>query len=175
MDWTPELRAALENLGALKRCLRAATANAYGDLGLGEAQMKLLRHVAASPGVSQAELARATETDPALTGRALRGLLDRGVLRRKRSNHDRRAFIIELGPRGATLLARVNEANAKLVQQVSAPLDTRDLVDFDRIAKKLIAALDSPSAEASMTSGPQRESKRLSRARPARKSRQARS
>jgi hypothetical protein len=42
----------------------------------------------------------------------------------------------------------VNAAHAKLVQRVSAPLDTRDLVDFDRIAKKIIAALDTPSATA---------------------------
>ncbi|WP_163864393.1 hypothetical protein [Myxococcus eversor] len=33
------------------------------------------------------------------------------------------------------------------LQRVSAPLDTRDLLDFDRIAKKLIAALDRPAAE----------------------------
>lgn len=147
MDWTPELRAALENLGPLKRCLRAATTEAYGELGLGEAQMKILRHVAAAPGVSQAELARATQTDAALTGRALTGLLSRNVLRRKRSTHDKRAYVLELGPRGAALLARVNAANTKLVQRVSAPLDTRDLLDFDRIAKKLIAALDRPDDE----------------------------
>ncbi|NTX01983.1 MULTISPECIES: hypothetical protein [Myxococcus] len=41
----------------------------------------------------------------------------------------------------------MNAANAKLVQRVSAPLATRDLLDFDRIAKKLIAALDRPDDE----------------------------
>jgi DNA-binding MarR family transcriptional regulator len=145
-----ELRAALANLGDLKRCLRAATSDAYGDLGLGEAQMKILRQAADTPGTTQAELARATATDPALMGRALRGLIHRGALRRKRSPHDARAYIIELGPRGPALLERVNTAHAKLVQRVSAPLDTRDFVDFDRIAKKIIAALDTPSATATL-------------------------
>ncbi|NTX53946.1 hypothetical protein [Myxococcus sp. CA039A] len=41
----------------------------------------------------------------------------------------------------------MNAANAKLVQRGAAPLDTRALLDVDRIAKKLIAALDRPDDE----------------------------
>lgn len=147
MDLTPELRAALSNLGALKRSLRAATADAYGDLGFGEAQMKLLRHVAAEPGLTQVDVARATQTDPALAGRALRGLLDRGALSRKRSDTDGRAYVLTLGPNGPSLLAEIEAANAKFIERLSAPLNERDLVDFDRIAKKLIAAFSADSAD----------------------------
>jgi hypothetical protein len=47
--------------------------------------------------ISQADLARATDTDPRLTGRALETLLLRGWVRRKRSKEDRREYILELG------------------------------------------------------------------------------
>lgn len=162
VDWSPELRAALSNLGALKRCLRSAVADAYGELGIGEAQLKILRCVAASPGITQAELARSTETDPALTGRALRGLIASRVLRRKPSKEDGRAYVLELGPQGAALLERANAANKRLVERVSAPLDARDLADFDRIAKKLVATLDAPPAVTAPKRGsaPKRAKKR---------------
>jgi DNA-binding MarR family transcriptional regulator len=138
---SPELRAFAENMSTVKRVLRQASAEAYGDFALGDTQMKILRYVAANPRASQADLARATETDPALLGRALKGMLDRGVLKRSRSKEDRRAYLIELGPSGAALATRVEAASARLVQRILAPFDARDLADFDRLTKKLVAAL----------------------------------
>lgn len=128
-------------MSAVKRVLRQVAAEAYGALPLGDTQMKILRYVAAHPRVSQAELARATETDPALLGRALKGMLDRGVLKRSRSKEDRRAYLIELGASGAALATRVEAASARMIQRIVSPFDARDLADFDRLAKKLVAAL----------------------------------
>jgi DNA-binding MarR family transcriptional regulator len=127
--------------------------------------MKILRQVAETPGMTQADLARAIATDPALMGRALRGLISRGALRRKRSTVDARAYVIELGPRGLALLERVNEASAKLVERVSVLLDTRDLVDFDRIAKKLIAGLGEGSGAGDRDAAAAHKAKRSARKR----------
>ncbi len=59
-------------------------------------------------------------TDPALTGRALETLIERGWVRRERSEEDRRRL--------------------ELAERVVAVLDERDLEDFARAAHKMIAA-----------------------------------
>jgi len=113
---------------------------AYATLGIGATQAKLLRTVGERQPMSQADLARATGTDPALTGRALRTLLDRGWVRRRRSREDRRAFSLELTPEGEALLEKVRAARAALFARIDGSLDEADHAAFDRIAKKLLEA-----------------------------------
>ena len=144
MKQPARIREAVANIGVVKRVLRAAATQAYGELKLGDTQMKIMRYVASHPRVSQATLARATDTDPALVGRALQGLLDRSVLQRERSEEDGRAWLVELGPGGPTLLREVEKASARLVSRITGPLNARDLADFTRIAGKLVAALGAP-------------------------------
>ncbi|HEX7700511.1 MAG TPA: hypothetical protein VF403_07320, partial [Kofleriaceae bacterium] len=54
----------LDTYRSLKRYLTTLVGQAYAELGLGTTQVRLLEHVAANGGVSQAELSRATESDP---------------------------------------------------------------------------------------------------------------
>jgi DNA-binding MarR family transcriptional regulator len=131
----------IETYAALKRRLTAVVDEAYAPLGIGTTQAKLLRMVGEGQPMSQADLARATGTDPALTGRALRTLLDRGWVRRRRSREDQRAFSLELTPEGEALLAKVLEARDALFTRVDACLDASELAAFDRIVKKLLDAL----------------------------------
>jgi DNA-binding MarR family transcriptional regulator len=130
----------METFGALKRCVMAVATEIYGDVGMGSVQVRFLSHIAQHGRISQADLARATQTDPALTGRALQGMLERGVIRRERSKKDRREYLLELGPKGRESLAEVERARARLAQRLVRPLDDRDLADFERISRKLIAA-----------------------------------
>ena len=130
----------LDTFSALARSLRAVLAEMYGDAGIGSTQAKFVRHVARSGSISQAALARGTRTDPALAGRALQSLLDRGVLRRERSAVDRREYVLQLGPKGAEVLAQVERVRERMADRLMRPLDARDLEDFDRIARKLLAA-----------------------------------
>jgi DNA-binding MarR family transcriptional regulator len=129
----------LETFSALRRRLVAAIDRAYAPLGVGATQAKLLRTVGERRAMSQADLARATGTDPALTGRALRTLLDRGWVRRRRSREDRRAFSLELTPEGEALLAKVLAAREALFARLDGCLDARDKAAFERIARKLQA------------------------------------
>lgn len=73
-----------------------------------------------------------------LTGRALQGLSERGVMRRERSGGDRREYLRELGPQGHEALARVERV--RVAERLAQPLDDHDLEDFDQIANKLLAA-----------------------------------
>ncbi len=134
-------KAFLDTLSTLVRNVSSLGAEMYGEVGMGRTQAKVLRQVARREGISQAELARATDTDPALTGRTLQGLLERGMLRRERSESDRREHLLYLGPQGREALERVERVRTRFAERLVRPLDEHDLEDFDRIATKLLAAL----------------------------------
>ena len=128
-----------ESLSAVMRRIRSVAAQAYANFEVGSAQAKFLRHIGQHSRISQADLARATETAPTLTGRALETLVERGWVRRKRSEEDRRQYILELTAAGQRARERVNEARDGIIRRMAAALDERDVEDFDRIARKILA------------------------------------
>jgi DNA-binding MarR family transcriptional regulator len=130
-----------DRLGAVIRTLRVVAAEAYSTFEVGSAQAKFLRHIGRNSRISQADLARATDTAPTLTGRALETLVTRGWVRRKRSEEDRREYILELTASGQRIRGRVEKAREGIIERIAKALDERDLEDFDRIAKKILAAL----------------------------------
>jgi len=132
----------IETFSALKRRITAAAAQAYAALELGSTQALFLRTIGAHSPISQAELARASDTDPTLTGRVLQGLIERGWVRRERSDQDRREYVLELSAPGKRIRERVEKARDGMLGRVVANLDDRDLEDFDRIAKKIRASLE---------------------------------
>jgi DNA-binding MarR family transcriptional regulator len=132
----------LESFGALSRCLRGVAAESYATLEIGTAQAKFLRYVGQHSRISQADLARATDTAPTLTGRALETLVERGWIRRKRSEEDRRQYVLELTAAGQRMRQKVEAAREEIALQIAGVLDKRDREDFDRIAKKILAAFD---------------------------------
>jgi DNA-binding MarR family transcriptional regulator len=138
----PEPTEFIEAFGALKRCLGALAAQAYAEAEIGSTQAKFLRHIGKHGRMSQAELARATDTDPTLTGRALQTLIERGWVRRKRSRRDRREYVLELSAAGARARRRVERLRAQLGSRVLEALEARDVADFDRIVKKVLMAFD---------------------------------
>lgn len=137
----------LETFGALARSVRAVAAQAYADFEVGSTQAKFLRHIGRNSRISQAELARATVTDPTLTGRILDTLVERGWVERTRSDADRRSYVLELTASGQRARRRVDEARRQVAERMVAALEDRDLADFERIAKRLLAALERTNAE----------------------------
>jgi DNA-binding MarR family transcriptional regulator len=128
----------LESFGALSRCLRAAAARAYATFDVGNTQAKFLRYIGRHSRASQAELARATQTDPALTGRTIETLVERGWVKRKRSEEDRRQYVLELTVPGKRARERVEHARERVAKRMAAVLDDRDVADFARIARKIL-------------------------------------
>jgi len=128
----------LERFSSLARAVRLAGAQAYASFDVGSAQARFLRHLQSQPGSSQAELARATATDPTLTGRVLESLIERGWVRRERSSADRRQYVLTLSAQGRRACERVNGARGEIAQRMVAVLDERDLRDFERVAGKLL-------------------------------------
>lgn len=70
-----------ESYRAMVRSLPAVTTEAYATFDAGSAQAKFLRYIGRHSRISQADLARATMTDPTLTGRVLETLVERGWVR----------------------------------------------------------------------------------------------
>jgi DNA-binding MarR family transcriptional regulator len=137
-----EFREFFEQLSAVLRCLRSVAAQTYATFEVGSAQAKLLRHIGRNSRISQADLARATVTAPTLTGRALETLIARGWVRRKRSEEDRRQYVLELTPSGQRTRERVESARDGIIEKLATVLDRRDVEDFDRIARKILDAFD---------------------------------
>jgi len=146
---TRETAEFLERFGLLSRCLRATLAQSYATLDVGSTQAKFLRHIGRHSRISQADLARATATDPALTGRALQTLLERGWVRRKRSEEDRRQYILELSAAGQRARRRVEEAREQTAERVLSVLDAQDVESFDRLVAKIVGAFGAPTEPAS--------------------------
>jgi DNA-binding MarR family transcriptional regulator len=130
----------IDTYGALKRCLTALAGQTYAAADMGSTQAKFLRYIGRRSRISQADLARATVTDPTLTGRTLQALIDRGLVRRERSDEDRREYLLELTAAGRRAEKRVEALRADLAARLVEALDDRDLSDFDRITNKLLAA-----------------------------------
>lgn len=132
----------LETFFAVRKRITALAAQAYATAALGTMQAKLLRAIGGEGRPSQAELARVTGSDPPLTGRALQTMIERGLVRRQRSDDDRREYVLELTAAGRRARARVEKLRARLAARVVAALAPRDLDDFDRIAAKILGALE---------------------------------
>jgi DNA-binding MarR family transcriptional regulator len=137
-----DAREFVERFSAVSRCLRGVAGQAYAALEMGTTQAKFVRTIGERGPISQAELARATATDPTLAGRALQSLITRGWVRRRRSAQDRRENVLELSAGGRRAHRQVESVRARLAARVVAVLDARDLKDFDRVAGKILAAFD---------------------------------
>ena len=131
----------LEVFSGLARDLRTAAAQQYAPYGVGPAQAKLLRQIRKQSRVSQAELARATASDPTLTSRVLATLVSKGWVRRERSEVDRRQYLLELSPAGRRMNDKLERARAGIARRMSAALDQADRAHFARLASKLRVAL----------------------------------
>ena len=130
----------MEQFGAVKKRISTLAAQLYARAELGTLQAKLVRHLGKIGPMSQAALARATDTDVPLTSRAIQALIEREVIQRERSDEDRREYVLSLTPSGRRLYQHVTKLRDELVEQVVGSLDARDLADFERIAGKIVAA-----------------------------------
>jgi DNA-binding MarR family transcriptional regulator len=121
----------IERFGLVRRKISALGAAAYAQVDLGTMQAKLLRHIGKSSQISQAALARATDSDPTLTSRTLATLIERGLVKRERSTEDRREYVLELSAAGKKLREKVEKLRSEMAARVVGMIDDKDV--FDRV------------------------------------------
>lgn len=136
-----------ERFGAVIRCIRGVTGEAYAAIDIGSTQAKFLRYIGANSHISQAQLARATDTAPTLTGRVLEPLIEYGWVRRKRSSEDRRQYVLELTASGNRMRERVEAVRSQVIESLARVLDDKDAENFEKIADKILAAFGASGPE----------------------------
>ncbi|MFT3698803.1 MAG: MarR family transcriptional regulator [Kofleriaceae bacterium] len=129
----------LETFAKLKRTLSSLAQGAYAELEIGTSQAKFVRHIGAAGQISQAELARQTTTDPTLTGRIIGTLIERGWVKRDRSEEDRREYVLQLTAAGKRAQGQIEKAREALAARVLDRLDDKDIDEFDRIVDKIVS------------------------------------
>ena len=131
----------LDQLSEIMRALRLLAAQSYASFDVGSTQAKFLRHLGQQQPLSQAELARATATDPTLAGRVVQSLIARGWVHRSTRRDDRRQYLLSLTASGQRMRKRVLSARRRVAERLVRGLDKKDLIDCERIEHKLKAAL----------------------------------
>jgi DNA-binding MarR family transcriptional regulator len=137
-----------EALRSLRRAVSSAAAGAFADTGAGGRQVVVLRELRRSGGVSQADLSRATVTDPAGMMRTLAALERRGWIERAGCAADRRRKLVSLTPAGRRALAELERPFDALLARANRALTGAERERFCETAEKLAAALRDDAAPA---------------------------
>ncbi len=93
-----------------------------GDRGLNARQYAVLRAVSEGEGLSQKAIVEATGIDRSTLAAMMHRLVRRGLLQRRRTRHDARAYAVRLTPAGRDVLSKVapgaHDADAQLLAGV---------------------------------------------------------
>jgi DNA-binding MarR family transcriptional regulator len=119
--------------------------SACAELGLTPAQYGVLTVLDAQPGLDQTRLARALAFDKVTVLRVLKGLEDRGLVRRERSTVNRRQMQLALTPPGRDLLAAAREPSEQACRRLLSPLT---LEQREHLLQALQALTDGLAADA---------------------------
>ena len=107
--------------------------NACAELGLTQAQYGVLKVLHSAPDIDQSTLARALAFDKVTVLRVLRGLEERGLVKRVVSASSRRQMAVRLTPQGQRLLKKTEQPVRLAYQQLMAPLSaeqSQQLIDL---------------------------------------------
>jgi len=143
MDITKDpVIAALDGLRVIVRALRASAYSAERGLGVSGAQLFVLREIESEPGISLAQLAGKTMTDPSSVSVVVARLVDTGLVLRKRDPDDARRAQLTLSPRGRSLLKKAPE-----------PVQRRLIAALQAMPKKRVGRLAEVLGELSVALG----------------------
>lgn len=137
----------LEIFVETKRVVSLVAARMMAPLGLGRAQVALLRELGRSGPATLSALAQSTMLDPSAAARSVTALSNRGWIRRRRGELDRRELYVELTARGRRFVTRVEATYSDIGRALSARLDDRDIADLARICAKLSPLATEPGIE----------------------------
>lgn len=116
---------------------RAAFAGALEQHGLHLRDFATLSIVAARPGLTQHELARASEIDASTLVATLDGLETRGLAERRIDPLDRRKRAIHLTPEGEQVLAAGRSAAQRIADESFGALTAAERKRFDALLRKI--------------------------------------
>jgi DNA-binding MarR family transcriptional regulator len=98
-----EVQAVLDGIRRIVHGLRESSRLAEREVGLSGAQLFVLHTLSDTPSISVNELAARTHTHQSSVSTVVSRLVERGLVKRSRSGHDRRRAVLSLSARGARL------------------------------------------------------------------------
>lgn len=119
---------------------------ALRELGLAPYQARVLRAVGLSPGISQQQLAKATQRDKAQVARAVRQLAERGLLRREAHESDWRAQRLYVTPQAERARAMIEAQRKAVFDNAFSALDSEEQAQLAALLARTLATLRSHSA-----------------------------
>jgi DNA-binding MarR family transcriptional regulator len=126
-------------LSVLSNTVSSAIAAAYfANFGLSIPEWRVMAVLAATPGLSAAEVTARTAMDKVAVSRAVAALLAAGRLRRTTVPADRRRTHLALTSTGEGVYSRVVPMALEYERRLVAPLSPRDRATLDRILRELL-------------------------------------
>lgn len=134
----------LERLQGLLFGLRSRFHEQLRDLpeALAPTEVRLLRHVARHPGLTQAELVAHSRRDKAQVARLIQQLEARGLLTREADEQDRRRWRLALTAAGQALQQSLQAHHKRLSARLVRDLSEDDLRQLGSLLSRLQANLD---------------------------------
>lgn len=122
--------ASFQNFGRLAR-----------DLDLSPGRFAALTVIGRNPGISQTALSRAIGSDKSTLTPALSSLVKRNLVRRTRTEKDRRAWRLTLTPTGEKMLRNLTDCARRHDETLDAIVGPRERAKFLRTLRKIADAL----------------------------------
>jgi len=111
-------------------------------LGLTPAQFGVLTVLHASPGLDQSSLARALGFDKVTVLRVLRGLEERGLVKRSPAPDSRRNLAVQLTREGEVLLNKAQKPAERAYERLMAPLSTEQQMQLVALLQQMTEGLE---------------------------------
>ena len=112
------------------------------DVGESPGRFATLTLIARNPGISQTELSHANGRDKSSLTPVVEDLVRRGLVERKRLNHDRRAYCLNLTRVGKKTLTLLTRAARRHERALDGVIGMRDRKRFIQILKKIAAGIE---------------------------------
>ena len=134
-------------LSVLSNRISEGIATSYRNrFGLSVTEWRVIAIVGRYPGASATEVAQRSAMDKVAVSRAVRNLLERGLLERQDSDSDRRAKHLTLSEPGQDVYDRIVPEARAYEQRLLAALSPEDRAALDRAIDRLAAAAEPDSA-----------------------------
>ncbi|MBV8756743.1 MAG: winged helix-turn-helix transcriptional regulator [Deltaproteobacteria bacterium] len=95
----------------------------------------------AGPGATVGDIARLVGVDPSRASRHVARAVSRGLLVRRVSQHDARAVVLEITPKGARLQAKGSDLTRARIARAVADWSTADRAVFERLFARFVGAM----------------------------------
>lgn len=128
-------------LGRVQGALRAAHDEGVAPFGLTTSQGAVLLNCLRGEANTPAELARLNDLDISSVSRILDRLEKRGLLKRSRTNRDRRQVIVKVTPKGRALVKKATPVAARVAAQAWRNVSEQEKQTLRTIVSKILGNL----------------------------------